>query len=157
MLFGLSIAAVIAAYTLVDDRGVEADAGGLACRRLCGERDHSDQQDEHRRDASADRVDDRKLGTAIRACEQHDVRELEQTGSDQKRGRLGVDSLSERCHRRVGGHGDHEHDRRRRLNVPRRASKRFQPAWSTAAASANARAVEDIAVVSRLVLRKLPA
>jgi hypothetical protein len=96
-----------------------ADACGLRRRARCAERADPDDEDDDRRDAACDRIDERELGAPVRRREQRDVHELERGASDYIRPHGRIDVPRQERRRRKGDHPDDDCDRGRRLGVPR--------------------------------------
>ena len=94
-----------------DERDTRDLAGGRT-----GDPDH---EDDHRRQAARDRVDDAQLRALVRVGEQCEVRQLERRRAERPRPHLPLHVPGRRCDRREEHDRDGEHDRGRGLDVAR--------------------------------------
>ena len=97
----------------------EAHARRLSRRGADPERDHSDEEHQHRGGAARDRIDERQLGASVGSGEEDDIAELEEPRHNQIRNRLRVQPPGQGSYGRVRDQRYEEGDCGRRLRILR--------------------------------------
>ena len=97
----------------------EQHTGDLSGRARLREEDRADGEDEHRREAARDRIDEAEVGAAVCGGEEGQVRELERRRPGDVRERSRVHVPDGRRDRRVQHDREREDDGGRRLDVAR--------------------------------------
>ncbi len=136
----------------------QADTGGLARARSRPEHRHADEEHQHRRHATGDRVDDRDVGVAVRRRERCEVRELEHRSDRDERPDARVSVEPPDRERREEHDRSDERDRRRRLRVALPAEDEVPEGMEKCRAEREGEGVErHRTTLDRLPARRAPA